>query len=240
MEILEDSEFYFTCNHCGFEYSLKKDFFYCTACNFHICMKCYKNYFFYNGREIANAVNVLMGNREVYPAYCRCFLNDNNIEQVNCKKCNIALNLKEWTYYCSNCNSNFCCFCYSSHNVIFYNNILVYDGFFGNNRKQGFGITYKMNDAIKYSGNLENDIFKFMKDFSHSHPLIRNIFNDNIRCDVCLKMCDSSDTGSSCRRCNLNICDRCIVDVNSKFVNIRIEKDPWTGKCNLMKTRLKA
>lgn len=238
VEILEDSEFYFTCNHCGVEYSLKKDSFYCTACNFHICMKCYKNYFFYNEREVENAVNVLMGNSEVYPVYCRCFLNNENIEQVNCKKCNALLNLDEWTYYCSNCNSNFCINCYRSHKVIFNNNILIYDGFFENNRKQGFGITYKINNAINYSGNWENGIFKLMKDFLHSHPLIRNYFNDNIKCDKCLKMCDSSDTGLSCRRCNLNICDRCIIKINSKYENITIEKDSRTGKLILIKNRL--
>ena len=123
-------------------------------------MKCYKNYFFYNGRDEENAVNVLIGNREVYPVYCQCFLNDKKFEQVKCKKCNVVLNLTEWTHYCSNCNSNFCRNCHKSHKVIFHNNILIYDGFFENNRKQGFGITYKINNAINYSGNWENGIFR--------------------------------------------------------------------------------
>lgn len=58
-------------------------------------MKCYKDYFFYNGRETENAINVRMGDREVYPVHCRCFLGDNNIKKTNCKKCNIELNLEE-------------------------------------------------------------------------------------------------------------------------------------------------
>ena len=177
-----------------------------------------------------------MGNREVYPVYCQCFLNDKNIEQVKCKKCNVVLNLKEWTHYCSNCNSNFCRNCHKSHKVIFHNNILIYDGFFENNRKQGFGITYKINNAINYSGNWENGIFRLMNNIPHSHAFIRNNFNENINCDICLKICDSSDTGLSCRLCNLDVCDNCIININSKFVenatnieNITLEKESNNG-----------
>ena len=43
----------------------KKIKFYCTACDFYICMKCYKDYFFYIGREEENAVNVNMENKKV-------------------------------------------------------------------------------------------------------------------------------------------------------------------------------
>lgn len=231
VEILENSEFYFTCNHCGIEYSRIKDSFYCTACDFYICMKCYKNYFFYNGRETENAINVRMGNREIYPVHCRCFLINKNIEKVECKKCKIELNLKDWTYYCSNCNSNFCNNCYHSHKVIFNNNILVYDGFFENNVKHGFGISYKTNNELNYSGNWENGIFNLLKDIPHSHPLIRNNFHEGIQCDICFRLCDTTDTGLSCDQCNLDICDKCIIKINLKilekynsFTDIKIER----------------
>ena len=218
VEILEDSDYFFTCNHCGVEYSRKKDSFYCTACDFYICMKCYKNYFFFNDREVENAINIRMGNREVYPIYCRCFLNDENIKTVNCKKCNVELNLSDWTYYCSNCNSNFCNNCHLFHKVIFENDILIFDGFFENNIKNGFGITYKNNNKINFSGNWENGLFKLMKDIPHSHPMIRNNFNEDTQCDICYNLCDPFDTGISCNQCNLDICDNCIIKINRKIL----------------------
>ena len=238
VEILENSEFYFTCNHCGIEYSRKKDSFYCTACDFYICMKCYKDYFFYNRRDTENAVNVRMGNREVYPVHCRCFLDDKNIKKINCKKCNIELNLEEWTYYCSNCNSNFCQNCYRSHKVKFQNNIMIYDGYFENNLKHGFGITYKLNNEINYSGNWENGVFNLINDIPHFHPFIRRNFNETVQCDICLKLSNSFDTGLTCRPCNLNICDKCIIKINLKisenqnfFNNTKISKIQNSRKC---------
>ena len=247
VEILEDNEFYFTCNHCGIEYSRKKDTFYCTACDFYVCMKCYKNYFFYIEREINNAVNINKGNCEVYPVKCRCFLNnDNEAQTVNCNKCNTQLNLADWTYYCSNCNSNFCNICYRSHKVIFQNNILIFDGNFVNNIKNGFGITYKENNEINYSGNWENGIFKLMKNINHgSHPLIRNSFNENIQCDICYKLCDSYDCGLSCSQSNLNICDNCIIKINTKLIKpifnvyeVIIKRKPKEYKCDYCKKNL--
>ena len=164
VEILEDSEFFFRCNHCGIEYSRKKDTFYCTACDFYICMKCYKDYFFFIGRDSENAVEINMGNSNVYPALCRCYLdNTGDIKFDKCKKCNARLELSKWTYYCSNCNSNFCIYCYRSHKVIFENNILIFDGNFNNTRKNGFGITYKNNNDINYDGNWLDGKFPLMK-----------------------------------------------------------------------------
>ena len=70
-----------------------------------------------------------MGNKIVYPVQCKLFFEDNNNEQiVKCKKCKIDLNLDDWNYYCSNCNSVFCNNCYVFHKIIFQNNILKFDG----------------------------------------------------------------------------------------------------------------
>ena len=221
IDILDDYAFYFQCNHCGIEYSRKKDSFYCTACDFYICMKCYKNYYFYNGREIENKVKVNMKNEKVFPVYCRCYLdNDNNLQIVNCNKCNRELNLNDWTYYCSNCNSIFCRGCYQFHQVIFENNILIYDGSIdGNNLKNGYGITYKKNNEINYSGNWDNGAFKLLRNINHfsDYSLIRNYFNEDIQCDICYKICDSYDSGLSCRKNNLDICDTCIIKINSRL-----------------------
>ena len=220
IKILKDSDFFFTCNHCGIEYSREKDSFYCTACNFYICMKCYKDYFFYDGRDIENAIEVNMGNKEVFPVYCRCYLsNDNSIQVSKCKYCEIDINLNNFTYYCSNCSSTFCNNCYKSHKVIFHNNVLIFDGTFRQSIKHGFGITYKYNNEINYSGTWNNDIYNLIShNIPHKHNLKRNYFNDSIQCDICLKLCDSNDHGVSCRECNLDICDNCIIALNSKLM----------------------
>ena len=71
-------------------------------------MKYYKDYFFYIGREEENAVNVNMENKKVASVECICFLNDNNLQNVNCKKCNTNLDVNNWNYYCSICNLILC------------------------------------------------------------------------------------------------------------------------------------
>ena len=117
--------------------------------------------------------------------------NDNNLQIVNCNKCNRELNLNDWTYYCSNCNSIFCRGCYQFHQVIFENNLLIYDGSIdGNNLKNGYGITYKKNNEINYSGIWDNGAFKLLRNINHfsDHSLIRNYFNEDIQCDICYKI----------------------------------------------------
>ena len=248
VEILEDNEFFFTCNHCGIEYSRKKDTFYCTACDFYICMKCYKNYFFYIGRDVENSVKVNIGNIEVNPVKCRCFLNnDANNQIVKCKKCNNELNLADWTYYCSNCNSNFCFNCYKYHKVIFRNNILIFDGNFRNNIKHGLGITYKENNEINYIGNWENGIFRLIQNINHScdHSLTRIHFKENTECNICFKLCDSYDCGLSCWPNDLTICDRCIIKINTKLIkqnlntyDVKIKRFYKFQKCDFCKKNL--
>ena len=175
----EDYDFFYECNHCGVEYSRNKESFYCTACDFHICIKCYKNYFFFEGRDKENAKNVAMQNREIFPTYCRCYLgNDSLIKSVNCHKCKKLLNLDNWTYYCSNCNSNFCNECYKYHRVIFKDNILVFDGNFSEKNielRHGPGIVYKLNNEINYKGDWINGIFPLLNDIPHDHPFRRNL-----------------------------------------------------------------
>ena len=102
--------------------------------------------------------------------------------------------------------------------MIFENDILIFDGFFENNIKNGFGITYKNNNKINFSGNWENGLFKLMKDIPHSHPMIRNNFNEDTQCDICYNLCDHFDTGISCNQCNLDICDNCIIKINRKLL----------------------
>ena len=111
-------------------------------------MKCYKDYFFYIGRETENAKNANIGNPQVFPVLCKCFLYDENknVSTIKCKKCNVKSDLEDQTYdayYCSICNSNsnFCNKCYSCHKVLFQDNVLIFDGYFQDNRKHGFGIT---------------------------------------------------------------------------------------------------
>ena len=241
--ILNNYDFFFVCNHCGVEYSRKKDSFYCTVCDFYICMKCYKDYFFYKGREIENAINNNMENREIYPVHCRCFLGDKNTEDVECQKCNRNLKLSNWTYYCSNCNSNFCFDCRKSHKVIFQNNKIIFDGNFQNNAKNGIGITYKINNEIKYKGEWENGRCKSLNNIPHDSEFIRMFLNENISCNICKKIQDSTDEGIYCRECSLLICDKCIVELNQMLnrsqilhnhnLSIKMYKEDNRPKCSI-------
>ena len=244
-----DIELFFFCNHCGIGYSKEKDYFYCTACDFYICLKCNIDYFFYKGREKKNEINVYMGNKIVYPVQCKLFFEDNNNEQiVKCKKCKIDLNLDDWNYYCSNCNSVFCNNCYVFHKIIFQNNILKFDGFFDNNNniKNGFGISYKNNNDINYSGNWIDGHFRLVeKTIPHSHQFIENDFDNTIQCDICLKLCDSFDAGLSCRDCNIDICDKCKIKINLKLIkapiihehNLEIKRCQSSVKCNFCENK---
>ena len=115
---------------------------------------------------------------------------------------------------------------------------MIYDGYFENNLKHGFGITYKLNNEINYSGNWENGVFNLINDIPHFHPFIRRTFNETVQCDICLNLSNSFDTGLTCRRCNLNICDKCIIKINLKisenqnfFNNTKISKIQNSRKC---------
>ena len=76
---------------------------------------------------------------------------------------------------------------------------MILGGFFENNMKNGFGITYKNNNELKYSGKWVNNQFELLNDILHSHRFSRNDFNDRIYYDHCKKACDSDDSGISCR-----------------------------------------
>lgn len=242
-EILDDYDFYFICNHCGIEYSRKKDTFYCTACDFYICMKCYKNYFYYEGRDVENVVKVHMGTKAVLPVYCRCFLSHNSTQFVDCKKCNCELRLSDWTYYCSNCNSNFCRECYRFHKVLFKNNILVFDGYFKGDLKQGLGVTYKVNNEINFIAVWENGIFPLMKNIEHNHSFNRRFFNFGTKCNICCEFIEPF-SGSSCWNCALYICDQCIMAINKILIksifndyNVTVKKYKEQEKCNYCKEK---
>ena len=116
---------------------------------------------------------------------------------------------------------------------------MIFDGFFENNMKNGFGITYKNNNELKYSGKWVNNQFELLNEIPHSHHFSRNDFNDRIYCDYC----DSDDSGVSCRECNIDICDKCIIEINKKLLrinkNLSIEKYSNFIKCNLCELRKK-
>ena len=211
-------EYFFTCNHCGIKYSRKQYMFYCTACDFCICIKCYKDYCFYNGRDRDNEIIPSIGNDEIYPAECKCLLGDIQLYYY-CKICEIELDAKNFNYYCSNCNSNFCKQCYIYHKVIFKDNILIFDGYFSKTgEKYGFGITYKKNNEKNYEGYWTNNKFELIDTIPHPH---KDVYRDDYKkieyiCDICLKKCDTYDTGMFCPKCNLNICDLCVIEINKK------------------------
>lgn len=212
----EDYEFYFKCNHCGCEYPRTRESFYCTCCDFHICIKCYKNYFLFIGREEPNKIEVKPGNSFALPSYCRFLLEES--KSFKCQKCNEKIS-NEWSYYCSNCNSKFCNNCYQFHKAIFDNNILIFDGNFANNYnfiKNGFGITFKRNNELNYKGFWINDNFDLIRNIPHEHGFRRGKLDD-LQCKICKKMCNCYDPGISCSLCKINICDKCIIRINERL-----------------------
>ena len=213
---LLEYEYFFTCNHCGIKHSRDQFLFYCTACDFCICIKCHKDYFFYKGRDKDNQKVELIGNDIITPSLCKCFFGEKIL--FNCKLCNSELNPENFNYYCSNCNSNFCSKCYPFHRVIFKENILTYDGHFSKDgEKNGFGITFKKNNEKNYEGYWTYNKFELIKTIPHSHKeVFREEFNKEYICDICSKNCDIYDTGMFCTKCDLKICDLCVIEINRK------------------------
>ena len=156
----------------------------------------------------------------VNPVYCRCYLIQDNksINIINCKKCKHEINLNDFNYYCSNCNSTFCKCCYYYHRVIFENNIIIFDGNFENNKKEGYGITYKKNNEIKYSGIWVNGNLNLLNNIPHFSNFKRTIFDGNTLCHICHKVLDTTDEGINCNKCNLSICDKCIIKINNNLI----------------------
>ena len=111
---------------------------------------------------------------------------------------------------------NFCRKCYSYHKVIFKDNILDFEGYFSKNgKKNGLGITYKLNNEINFIANWENDKYDLINTIPHSHNNIyREDYHLDYICDVCSKECGFYDTGMNCEECGLNICDLCIIKIN--------------------------
>ena len=216
------SSFFFKCNHCGIENRRTKDCFYCSACDFYICMQCYKDYFFFKGRNQKNKVNILMGNSEVYPTLVRCYIGDGKTKEVFCKgeNCMEKLLLSERTYYCSNCNSNFCKNCYMFHKIIFKDDILIFDGNFSKinkDKQNGYGHCYKQNNELNYSGRWSNGEFNLIKTIPHEDGFIQSHLINGRICDYCNKKCSHYDTGIYCNNCQIDICDNCLIEINKKL-----------------------
>ena len=215
----DDYYFYFICNHCGIKYLRKNDVFYCTACDFYLCLTCQKNYYFnYSAREDKNAIKVSMNFSESYPSKCKCFLGPSKKTESYCTYCGENLILSDWNYYCSICNSIFCNSHYMEHKSIFENNVLIFDGRFKNRKKNGYGITFKKNNEIDFKGEWKDNYFKLIHDIPHFHTNIdEKKSNNSSHCDICLKYCDSQyDNYQICKECDLIICIDCKIEINSK------------------------
>ena len=209
-------EYFFMCNHCGKKISRRHYSYYCTACDFYICIKCYKDYFFYIGRDKENIINLNIGNQKVSSSKCLCFF-PKSIKNIKCQICEVFLELTEYNYYCSNCNSFFCLNCYRSHNIIFEENTLIYDGNFISGEKNGYGIVYKRNNEENYRGYWINGKYDLIKDIPHEHKnYYHKEFEKDCKCDICLKTCNKYDTGIFCYDCNMNICEMCVIEINKK------------------------
>jgi hypothetical protein len=238
-------ELFFICNHCGKQISRKKYCYYCTACDFYICLKCYKDHFFFIGRDRENVVNVFMRNERSYPKRCLCLFGNEMEKKIFCLYCLKDLDKNNFNYYCSNCNSCFCRKCQRNHKCLFYNDILVFDGHFNKKGEKEYnGIVYKRNNEINFEGYWINNKYKFIDDIPHSHSKYyeHGEFDTNCVCDICLKKCNIFDTGISCSKCNLVICELCVIEINKKGLkkkknsdhvhNLSIEKYNEKKKCS--------
>lgn len=187
------------------------------------------------GRDEPNKINVYKGNSYALPSYCRFFIKIDNCSK--CQKCKKLIS-KEWSYYCSNCNSQFCDNCYKYHKVIFDKNILIFDGNFADKEnnfiKHGLGITFKRNNELNYKGHWINGEFDLIKNINHEHEFIRGILDD-LQCKICKKMCNCYDPGIYCSRCKIYICDKCIIKLNeilSSLINCSIKNSSNEFICN--------
>ena len=94
---------------------------------------------------------------------------------------------------------------------------MIYDGNFALGKKQGNGILYKRNNEENYRGYWINGIFDLIKDIPHKHTnYYHNEFENDCKCDICLKTCNKYDTGIFCYDCNMCICELCIIEINKK------------------------
>ena len=65
--------------------------------------------------------------------------------------------------------------------------------------------------------------------------------NNNIICDICNKECTSYDKGYSCRECDIDICEECVIKINKTKImtehkhNLKIVKSSLIKKCNKCK-----
>ena len=241
-------ELFFVCNHCGKQISRKKYAYYCTACDFYICLKCYKDHFFFIGRDRENVVNVFMKNERSSPKRCLCVLEDDLEKNIFCLYCRSHLDKNKFNYYCSNCNSSFCNKCQKIHKCLFCNDILVFDGYINLlGEKEKNGIVYKRNNEINYEGYWINNKYKFIDDIPHSHSKYykHGEFHYICECDICLKKCNIFDTGILCSECHLVICEPCVIEINRKGLkkkknsdhihNLSIEKYSKKKNCSLCK-----
>ncbi len=78
-----------------------------------------------------------------------------------------------------------------------------------------FGMNYRKNTFSFLKHEYDIDYFN-----RHSNFILIifdfnwNNFNNNIICDICFKDCISSDKGYSCRDCDLDICEECVIKIN--------------------------
>ena len=72
-----------------------------------------------------------------------------------------------------------------------------------------------------FRNNYDNNIFRYLNHGYFGFHLVYtnynlnwNNLNNNIICDICNKECTSYDKGYSCRECDIDICEECVIKIN--------------------------
>ncbi len=91
-----DDKFYFICNHCGIEYSRKKNSFYyiILLVIFIFVWNVIKIIFLYIGRDTENAVNNNLDCTRLHPILCECYSENENNQNISCKYCSNKFKFK--------------------------------------------------------------------------------------------------------------------------------------------------
>ena len=180
----EDKETFWTCDICNKTYGNKIWSFYCTYCDYDLCLKCSKKYISID--DLVTNYGIKTDNHE----HVLVFMITNR--SWNCQLCKKSYESIEPTYYCTNCKYNICMNCMES-----ISDEEKYPFF-----SDGERIDYDITEA-KIGGHQHNMMYCIT-----SRQRIPTSWN----CNLCLNNHGTEDWSFYCSLCDFDICYSCYLD----------------------------
>jgi hypothetical protein len=134
---------YWKCNCCYTDYSYNVPTFYCTACDYDLCQKCFLsfyacqiviyNYTIGNIQATPQCANINFLNQKVHQHPVMKILREPTYfeNKLRCNFCGKDIQMPEQFFYCSLCNFCICLNCYQQRNN---NNSTEVPGYLSNNQ----------------------------------------------------------------------------------------------------------